>query len=585
MLLGTFVVVGAVAAVGAVFALQALEVRDNLLAAKSKLGSVTSLAAEGDQAQIEAVAAEVLDLTTESDAIVRGPLWDAASAIPVVGANIAAVKSATVATHILARDAMPPALQLLGTVQLDQLKVEGGGVNLDPFRGAIEVLPAVNVAFTDAEAEVASINRGELLPVVDDAIGQLLDVMDDAGPALAMLEKYLPTLLQVAGSDEPRTYIVLFQNNAEIRATGGNAATSAIIEVDNGKIHKRDDEVSDYFHLAGIRGWLNHEMPESTLAMYENDFDAYAQNYSRTPDFPTTAQMFRSLWQTNIGGDIDGVISIDPVVLSYMLAATGPVKLQDGSELNSDNVVKVLLSDTYERFGTNGLAADQYFSDVAGKVFDTVASGAWEPMTMLDELTKAAQEQRIYMWFPREGEQALATELNLDGALTTDNATTTQVGAYLVNASYSKLEYYLTTKTDVTCDPAARTVTTTVTLTSAVPGWNISDYTLAWRNPSIGLDRTTMLLDVISYAVPGGTITSNPENGEFADWTRTGSEAGRDGKSITITLPMGETKSVSFTSTLPEGELGPLEVRYSPTVTQTPVTIADSCSALFPEAP
>lgn len=574
-------VVGAFAAVGGVFAMQAFEVRDNLLAAKAKLGSIADLAASGDQAKIEAVAQDVLDLTTASDSIVQGPLWDAASNIPVVGANVTAVKSATEATHILARDAMPPALQLLGTVQLDKLKVEGGGINLDPFRGAIEVLPAVNAAFADAQSEVSTIDRRELLPVVDDAIGQLVDVMEQAGPALDMVEKYLPTLLQLAGAEGPRTYIVLFQNNAEIRATGGNAATSAIISVDNGRIQMREDESTAYYHLAGVEGWLQHPMPESTLAMYEHDFDVYAQNYTRTPDFPTSAQMFRSLWQTNVGGDVDGVIAIDPVVLSHILAATGPLTLSDGSQLTSENVVKSVLSDSYQRFGKDGDAADVYFADVAGTAFGALSSGQWDAMKMMEQIQKSIEEQRIYMWFTRENEEALATELNLDGALATDNVKSTQVGAYLVNASYSKLEYYLTTKTDVTCDATARTVTTTVTMTNSVPGWNLSGYTLAWRNNSLGLDRTTMVLDVLSYAVPGGTITSNPEYGDFADWTRTGSEAGRQGKSITMTVPMGETKSVSFTSTLPEGELGPLEVRFSPTVTTTPVTIAESCDALF----
>jgi hypothetical protein len=581
VLAGVFVIVGAVGAVGGVFALQAFEVRDNLLTAKAKLGAIPEMAAAGNQDKIEAVADDVLALTTASDEIVQSPLWDAASAVPVVGVNVAAVKSATEATHILVRDAMPPALQLLSTAQIDKLKVEGGGINLDPFRGAIEMLPAVSQAIADAESHVAAIDRKELLPVVDDAVGQLLDVMEQAGPALEMVEKYLPTLLQVAGSEGPRTYLVVFQNNAEIRATGGNGATSAVISVDNGKIQMREDETTAYFHLAGVNGWLEHPMPESTLSMYEFDFDVYAQNYTRTPDFPTSAQMYRSLWQTNVGGDIDGVIAIDPVVLANLLVATGPITLEDGSQLTSENVVKALLSDSYERFGKDGLAADAYFADVAGKAFETIASGKWDPMTMIEQLQKSIEEQRIYMWFPREAEQAISAELNVDGALATDNTKTTQVGAFLVNASYSKLEYYLSSKTDITCDPAARTVTTTVTLTSAVPGYGLSGYTLAWRNPELGLDRTTMILDVLSYAVPGGTITSNPENGDFYDWTRTGSEAGRQGKSITMTLAMGETKTVSFTSTLPEGELAPLEVRFTPTVTQTPVTIADTCDSLF----
>ena len=453
-MLGTaFVVLAGVGVVGGVFAMQAFEVRDNLLLAKAKIGAIPEMAAAGKQDKIVTVAGEVTALTAESEAIVQSPLWDAASTIPLVGVNVAAVKSATEATNILVRDAMPPALQLLGTAQIDKLKVEGGGINLDPFRSAIDVLPEVGGAIADAQAHVASIDRRELLPVVDDAIGELMDVMQEAGPALEMVEQYLPTLLQLAGAEGPRTYLVVFQNNAELRATGGNAATSAVISVDNGKIEMREDEATAYYHLAGVNGWLEHPMPESTLAMYEHDFDVYAQNYTRTPDFPTSAGMFRSLWQTNVGGDIDGVIAIDPVVLANLLVATGPITLSDGSELNSENVVKALLSDSYERFGKDGLAADAYFAEVASKAFEMIASGSWEPMTMIEQLQKSVDEQRIYAWFPREAEEAISTELNLDGALTVDNTKTTQVGAFINNASYSKLEFYLSTKTDVTCDP------------------------------------------------------------------------------------------------------------------------------------
>ncbi|MBP1078298.1 hypothetical protein JOD63_002266 [Microbacterium terrae] len=573
-----------IAIVGGMFASQAFQVRDNLLQAKSELASIVKLVKDGDQAGIQGVAEEVLALTDEAAVIVEGPLWDAAVDVPAVGVNIAAVRAATRATDTLVTDALPPALELLGSVQIDQLKVAGGGLNLEPFTGAIEMLPTVREAVEDAQKQVADVDRAELLPVVDDAVGQLLDVMDEAGPALDLVEKYLPTLLALAGANEDRTYVVLFQNNAEIRATGGNAANGAVVSVSNGKIELRKDEQTDAFHNAGYNGELFYEMPESTLSMYEWDFDRSSQNFTRTPDFPTSAAMYRALWQGANGGDIDGVISIDPVVLSSMMVATGPIKLADGTKLTADSVVKVLLSDTYERFGKDGDAADDYFSDVAGAVFDTVAGGDWDAVEMLRQLQKSTLEQRVYMAFTREAEQNLAVELGLDGALTDDNADQTQIGVWLNNASYSKLEYYLSTKLDVSCDAEARTVTSTLTMASAVPGWNLSQYTLAWRNPSLGIDRTTMILDVLSYAVPGGTLTSDPEYGDLADWTRTGSEAGRDGRSITMLLPMGETKSVSFTSTLPDGELGPLAVRYSPTVADTPVTVGDSCASLFPEA-
>jgi hypothetical protein len=585
VLAGTVVVFAAVGGVGYIFAQQAFGVRDDLLAAKSTLSGLPEVVKAGDAVALQAAADDVLVLTTRAEETVQGPLWDMAASVPFVGQNISAVTRATEAVHILARDAMPPGIQLLSTMDLTKLSVEGGGINLDPFKGAIDVLPVINEAFADAEAQVAPIDRSALIPVVDDAIGELLDVMDQAGPALETVEKYLPTILQLAGSDAPKTYIVLFQNNAEIRATGGNAANSSIMRVDNGGIEMLEGDDPNNYANAGYNGQGSFAPAQETLDLYEWDFVPNAQNFTRTPDFPTSAQMYSTLWNTSTGSNIDGVISIDPVVLSHMLKVAGPVTLDDGSQITGDNVVKVLLSDTYERFGTDGRAADAYFAEVADKVFDHLSAGNWDPLRMLDALEIAMNEQRVYAWFPAPEHEAMAVEFGMDGALTGDPAEGTEIGVWANNASYSKLEYYLTNSIAVTCNAEARTVTSALTMTSAVPGSNLSGYTLGWRNNRLGLPRTTMILDTLSFSVPGGTITSDPEYGDFADWTRTGTEQGRAGRSLTMTLAMGETKTVAFTSTVPEGAVGPLKVRYSPTVTTTPVTIDPSCDALFPAAP
>jgi len=583
--LGTFVVLGAVAAIGGVFAMQALGVRDDLMAAKAQLGSLTEAYKAGDAAQMQSIGAEALRLTTEAETTVQGPLWDVASNLPVVGVNIAAVKSATEATHIIVRDALPPGIELLGIMSPDKLKVEGGGINLAPFQQAQQTLPQIKTVLAEAQTKIAGIDRAQLLPVVDDAVGQLVTVVDQAGPLLDTAEQLLPIALRMAGSEGPRNYLVVFQNNAEIRATGGNAATSTVIHADNGKIAKVEDETVEDFYTAGVTGKLRSDLPKETLALYEADFTKNAQNFSRTPDFPTTAHMFSQLWEQTNDTQLDGVISIDPVALSYMLAATGPVPLEDGSEINAENAVKLLLSDSYERFGSNGLAADAYFADVASRVFDKVASGSWSPTAMIDQLMRSVDEDRIYAYFPREDENALATQFHIDGALTADNAAATQVGIFVNDASYSKLEYYLSTSMNVTCDAAARTVTTSLTMTSTVPGNDLSNYTLAWRNPSMNLPRTTMILDTLYVAPPGSTVTSiDPADGDIKKWNRDGAEKGHPFASRTMLLKMGETKTVSFTTQLPDDELGPLEVRYSPTVTQTPVTIDASCSAMFPAA-
>lgn len=161
---------------------EALDVRADLEAAKSRLGNVTELVRSGDQAQFDAVAADVLAHTSSADETVQGPLWEIASWVPFVGQNVAAVRSTTEATHILVRDALPAVFPVLGAMQRENIRFEGGGFNLEPFRQALGALPAVDAAFSQAQAKIADIDRSDLLPLVDDAVGQVIEVIDQAAP-------------------------------------------------------------------------------------------------------------------------------------------------------------------------------------------------------------------------------------------------------------------------------------------------------------------------------------------------------------------------------------------------------------------
>lgn len=563
---------------------QAMDVRDSLQQAKSKIAAVMPIIESGDTSQLDQVSADVLALTTHADEIVNNPLWTFAAQVPLVGANISAVSETTQATHILVRDAMPVALQLLSTLDLKNLKLDGGGFNLDPLRAAGPMLPAINAAFADAKSHIDTIDTDAILPFVNENISQLVDIVDQATPALAVVEKYLPTILTLLGGDGPRDYAVLFQNNAEIRATGGNPGTSAILHVDNGQISMRDDWEVLAFAARGYAGTgLGPIEPAEKADLFESDTLGYVQNYTRFPDFRDTGVAISQLWTESTGTELQGVISIDPVLLSYMLALAGPVTVEGESEqITADNAVQLLLSDAYERFGDDSSASDLYFGKVAAAVFSHVLGGNWDPLAMLEVFQRGISEQRFWLWFPDETTEAMAAEFNATGELASDNTTATQTGIYLNDAAYSKLEYHLTTSMAVTCDVGARTVTTSITMTNSIPDSISSSYTLGGRNSSLGLPRRTMLLDVLFFALPGGAITAqDPQEGDLG-WDRTGVYNGREGHSLGVTLAQGETRTISFTSSLPAGELAPLTVRYSPTVRETPVTVAASCGELIP---
>lgn len=576
-------VLGVITLVGFLFVRQALSVRDDLVAAKSELSTITGAVQTGDTSQLVAAGDKALALTTHASRTVQGPLWNLAVKVPVIGENVAAIQDTTRAAQILAKEALPAAVKLVTTLNLKTLKVAGGGINLKPIQEAAADLPVLRKAFADAQAEVAGIDRAALNPAVDGSIGQLLDIIDQAGPAIADIEKNLPTLIDLAGGHGTRRYMIIFQNNAETRATGGNAANTAVLLVRDGRMKLVEDAQTRAYKRAEYGGVGSpYALPAKTRKLYEWDYTLYAQNFTRTPDFPTTAKLFSGLWTKVTRTKLDGVVSVDPVALSYMLKVTGPVSLPDGTKIGSGNAVKLLLSDVYAKFGRDTKGSDAYFGQVTSRVFDRIAAGGWSPTKMIAAFQRGIAEQRIYSWFTRPVEQRLSVQTGTDGILLRSNATSSQVGVYLNDSSHSKLEYYLKTRTAVTCDAVARTVTTTVTMTSSVPGPDLNAFTLGGRNWVYHIPSTTMLLDVLGFALPGGTITSHPNQGDLPFWTRTGVEQGRDARSISVALPMGKTTRVSFTSTVPHGELGPLSVRYSPTVTRTPVSIAGSCNALFP---
>jgi hypothetical protein len=579
------VLVGAAAITALLFLSEVNDARNSLEKAKYELSTLSTQLADGDEATIAATADRITAEVSTAATIVEGPLWKFAARVPFVGQNIDAVQRVTGAVDTLVRQALPPGMQVMAAIDFDKITVEGGGVDLEPFRQAQGAIPEIAAAFAEAEKQVAPIDRTELLPEVVEPIDDILSIIQQAAPTLDVVNRYMPTLLDMAGSNGTKTYLVIFQNNAEIRATGGNPAASMILTMTDGALGYADQASSTTFYEAGTAGNVYTAIPDETTKLYLSGFTRYSQDYTMSPDFPTTAQLFQDVWANTSGANFDGVISIDPTVLSHMLAVAGPATLSSGEQVTSENAVKLVLSVAYERF-PRGTDSDIFFADVSRSVFGHLTTAKWDPMDMLAALEQSAKEQRVYLAFTDPAAQALAVELGVDGALSPDPATEpppqTQVGMYLNDSSVGKLEYHLTSSISATCDVGARTITTTMTLHNGITDDITSNYTLGARNGRYGIPRTTMMLDVLSFAPPGASIVSTvPVVGEVSEWERTGVEKGHTAVSKTVFVAKNETVTVASTVAFPEGELAPLYLRHTPTARDTAVTIDASCDALF----
>ena len=387
-------------------------------------------------------------------------------------------------------------------------------------------------------------------------------------------------------------YQVMIQTPAEIRATGGGVAHWLIFKVDNGQAELvgQDNGVDLMYSRLPSLGFDTENgslitFPRTVRSLYPPELDNWSSNFTMTPDFPRAVDLFQATREWEDLPTFDGAISIDPIVLAHLLEATGPLTLDSGEQVTPENTGALLMSEPYERYGDNNAAMDAFFNEVTSKMFSALTSGNWEFGAMWDQLVRSASEGRIQMWFDDPGLEAFATEYGLDATLREDNTDATQLGIYFNDYSIGKLNYHLSYDQHATCNVDERTITVTMNLHSSVPPDISSNYTLGLRNIGRGLDRRTMMLDVLFFAPPGGEILwTDPKRGDRQDGTfhdRSGVDHGNEGLSRTLLLPMGKSRTVSYEVQLPDGPLGPLQLRHTPGANDTQVTVDANCASLF----
>ncbi|MCT2084612.1 DUF4012 domain-containing protein [Microbacterium enclense] len=587
----TVIVFAALIAVGA-FAWQALQVRDDLEGALEEGKSMVRAAASGDFDGIQRSGADIVDRAQRAHDTTHGPLWDLAADIPAVRNNVLAVRAVTEIAQTITSQSLPPMMTMMAASDDGDATAGAGGINLKPFLNAGAVIPTVLTSFDEASAIASSMDRTDVLPQISAPVDQVVQLIGQATPVLQTVDAHLPELLRAAGAERPMLYQLMIQTPAEIRATGGGIAQWLVLEVDNGRVDMLSQDTGVdlmYFDLPA-RGFDTQNgslirLPSATRALYPSEFVSWSSNFNMTPHFPTTVELFQATREMTEKPPFDGAISIDPIVLANLLEATGPLTLASGEIVDAGNAASVLMSEPYERFGMDNAAMDAYFNQVSAGMFAKLTGRDWDIGAMWGQIVRSAEQGRIYAWFEDPGLEGLAHQYGLDGTLREDTTEATQLGIYFNDYSIGKLEYHLNYSQYATCNADDRTITVSMDLHSTITDDIKSGYTLGLRNIERGLDLRTMMLDVLFFAPPGAEILSvDPEEGDRWDSTyhdRSGFDHSNPAESRTMLLEKGESRTVSYTVQLPEGDLGPLELRHTPGAHDTPVTIDANCAPLF----
>ncbi len=169
----------------------------------------------------------------------------------------------------------------------------------------------------------------------------------------------LPHVLAVQGK---HTYLVLFQNNMELRPGGGFIGSYGLVTFDQGKMS--DFTIHDVYDADGQLH--RHIDPSFAIRRHMGIVHLYLRDSNFDPDFVIDAQKATELLNLEMGQKIDGVMAIDLTFVKYLLSATGPLYIPEQHiSVNADNFFLL----TEEHAEKNSFAGSSQKKDFLSNVF------------------------------------------------------------------------------------------------------------------------------------------------------------------------------------------------------------------------
>ncbi|WP_433270619.1 DUF4012 domain-containing protein [Micromonospora vinacea] len=544
------------------------QARAHLLNAAGLARELSAQTVGGDTDRALRTLAALQEQAGAARAATADPTWQLGRRTPIAGDDLDAVAQIAVAIDELARHAFPTLLR----ADLTSLVPAGGRVDLARLAAVSTQLAEAHESVQRTRQNLAAVPADSLVSQIRQALSDLRDEIDRLASLTTAADQGARLLPPLLGANGPRRYLLVSQNLAELRATGGMFGAYAMIEAENGKVKmgKQGSSASLGQFTPAVK------VPAETRALWTDLPGIYPADVNLSPHFPTAASLYREMFRRKTGTTVDGVLAVDPVVLSYLLKATGPVLVPGGVPLASEKVVQTLLNDSYQRLDLK--QQDDFFAASASAVFDTFFKKNVNPRVLLSAFDRAITERRILFWSARPEEQRTFGESRMAGTLPEQDTVPT-VGVFLNDGSGAKLGYYLRPTANLTVgecrSDGRRELRLRVTVRSTAPKSGLSKSVLGLG--LAGDPYTARTLVSIFSPAGGAVLEARLDGAETA--LGSGTERRRQVATASVDVGPGAERALEVTVLTAKTGVGKAELWLTPTASPwtTQVHSAPSC--------
>ncbi len=258
------------------------------------------------------------------------------------------------------------------------------------------------------------------LPVLNKITIAAANVLGSGQSVFTDIRPLLPLLPKVLGYPQAQTYLLLLQNNTELRPTGGFIGTFGNLTVRNAKLVNFSTE--NVYNLDEPAKAYNTKVPPVPIQKYLKQAQWFFRDVNWDPDFPTTAQEAIKFYHDERGpiSRFDGVIAFTPALIEDLLSVTGPITISD-NVFTAENIVAKLQYEVevgFAKDGVNIYNRKQIIDDLAQALKEKILNfSSRELRALLPLVMRAFNEKQAMVYFLDKDLQTAAASFNLDNRI------------------------------------------------------------------------------------------------------------------------------------------------------------------------
>lgn len=414
--------------------------------------------------------------------------WRLFEAMPVFGSSASALSDlASVMANVAegAEPLTPFAEQLID----GRVRTASGAVDVDAMQQAAPLLERFTERVEAGVQQLDGIDVASVRTEIGGPVAELRTQFADVLPALTAASEVAQWLPGMLGADGERKWLIMLQNPAEARGSGGFIGGYVVASALDGQVTL--DRTGTSSELAGSPIPAD-SAPQDARETWGDALERWGA-FNVSPHFPMTAALAAD-GMAAMGQRVDGVIAVDPRAVAAMLQITGPVTAM-GKTISADNAEAFFTVDIYREY-PDGQERDEVSMALVEATFQALLDADWSPSGLVDALRVPIEEERISVWSKR-GEEAQWLEQTVLGGAILDQPGSVVAVAFN-NSAQNKTDAFVTTGVEYEpgrCPTASMQQSTLrVTLINDAPADLPDDNYGYFRNPDAVPGTTRMLV-------------------------------------------------------------------------------------------